>query len=58
VPVTATIFLGFLSKILYETSANNFLTFEECKKIIFSLLLFIFFSVIIIFAPFLMALSI
>ena len=39
-PVTATIFLGFLSKILYETSANNFLTFEECRKIIFSLLLF------------------
>ena len=36
VPVTAISFFGLLFKILYETFANNFLTFEECKKIIFS----------------------
>ena len=47
-----------LSKILNEIFANNFLTFGEYKKTIFFLFFVIFFSEIIIFAPFLIALSI
>ena len=53
--MTAISFWGFLAKILYETSDSNFLTFEECKYIIFLFFFIIFFSEIIIFAPFVIA---
>ena len=54
-PVTAISFWGLSFKILYETSDNNFLTFEEYKYIIFLFFFIIFFSETIIFAPFAIA---
>jgi len=53
--VTAISFWGLSAKILYETSDNNFLTFEEYRYITFLFFLIIFFSETIIFAPFAIA---
>ena len=56
-PVTAIMLFGILSQILKAISANNFLTFFVCinKTPPFNFL--IFFSLTIIFAPFLIALD-
>ena len=56
VPVTATIFFGLYFKVLKENSESNFLTFFVWKNKTPSLFFNIFFSEIIIFAPFSIAL--